>query len=120
MKFTLQVWRQENSEASGKFVTYEADNVSADMSFLEMLDVVNEDLERKGEVPIAFEHDCREEICGSCGCMINGKPHGHRPRTTTCQLHMREFTDGETIVIEPFRAKPFSVIKDLVVDRSSI
>ncbi len=119
MQFTLRVWRQESPAVPGRLVTYEANDVSADMSFLEMLDVVNEDLESQGQVPIAFEHDCREGICGSCGCMINGKPHGHRPRTTTCQLHMREFNDGDTIVIEPFRAKPFKVIKDLVVDRSS-
>jgi succinate dehydrogenase / fumarate reductase iron-sulfur subunit len=119
MQFTLRVWRQDGPGSTGAFKTYVAENISADMSFLEMLDVVNEKLEASGEVPIAFEHDCREGICGSCGCMINGKPHGHRPRTTTCQLHMREFKDGDEIVIEPFRAKPFSVVKDLIVDRSS-
>jgi succinate dehydrogenase / fumarate reductase iron-sulfur subunit len=119
MRFTLKVWRQEGPDATGGFVSYDVDNVSNEMSFLEMLDVVNEGLEREQKVPIAFESDCREGICGSCGCMINGRPHGHRPRTTTCQLHMREFNDGDTIVIEPFRAKPFKVIKDLIVDRSS-
>lgn len=119
MKLTLKVWRQSNAKAAGKFVTYEATDVTEEMSFLEMLDVVNEDLEAKGEDPIAFESDCREGICGSCGCMINGQPHGHVPRTTTCQLHMREFEDGQTIVIEPFRAKGFPVLRDLVVDRSA-
>lgn len=119
MKLTLKVWRQSNAKAAGKFVTYEAADVTEEMSFLEMLDVVNEKLEAEGEDPIAFESDCREGICGACGCMINGQPHGHVPRTTTCQLHMREFEDGQTIVIEPFRAKGFPVLRDLVVDRSA-
>lgn len=119
MKFTLKVWRQAGPQEPGELVTYEAPDISSDMSFLEMLDVVNEGLEAKGEEPIVFDHDCREGICGSCGVMINGRPHGHRPRTTTCQLHMREFNDGDTIVIEPFRAKAFPVIKDLMVDRSA-
>ncbi len=119
MNLTLKIWRQSGKGATGKLVTYPVTDVNEDMSFLEMLDVLNESLEVQGEEPIAFESDCREGICGSCGCMINGKPHGHRDRTTTCQLHMREFNDGDTIVIEPFRAEAFPVLKDLVVDRSS-
>ena len=119
MDLTLHVWRQENAAAEGKFVTYEARDISPDMSFLEMLDVVNEGLIERGEEPIAFDHDCREGICGMCGLMINGVAHGPEPATTTCQLHMRHFQDGDTIYIEPWRARPFPVIKDLIVDRSA-
>ena len=117
----LHVWRQPPG-GEGRMVTYteEAKGISPDMSFLEMLDVVNERLIAKGEEPIAFEHDCREGICGSCGMVINGQAHGPRDRTTTCQLHMREFSDGDTIVIEPWRSAAFPVIKDLVVDRSGL
>ena len=117
MNLTLRVWRQKNSEAAGQFVVYEATDISPDMSFLEMLDVVNEGLIRRGEEPIAFDHDCREGICGTCGMMINGIAHGPLPATTTCQLHMRHFSNGQAITIEPWRARPFPVIKDLVVDR---
>jgi len=119
MNLTLKVWRQKDADSPGKLETYEAKGIMEEMSFLEMLDVVNERLESQGMEPIAFESDCREGICGACGCMINGRPHGHQERTTTCQLHMREFKDGDTIVIEPFRAKAFTVLKDLVVDRSA-
>ena len=119
INITLKVWRQKNNKEKGKFETYKASNISVHMSFLEMLDVVNENIEAMGIEPITFEHDCREGICGSCGFMINGQPHGHRSRTTTCQLHMREFSDGDVIVLEPFRAKAFPIIKDLMVDRSS-
>jgi succinate dehydrogenase iron-sulfur subunit len=119
MNLTLFVWRQPNSQVQGKMVRYEAKNVSDHMSFLEMLDVVNEELIAKGEDPIAFDHDCREGICGTCGMVINGVPHGPRKATTTCQLHMRTFKDGDTIYIEPWRAKPFPVLKDLVVDRGA-
>lgn len=119
MRFKLHVWRQAGPDAEGKLVTYEADDMSPDMSFLEMLDVVNERLIEKGEDPIAFAHDCREGICGSCGVMINGEAHGPLKETATCQLHMRSFNDGDEIVIEPWRAKAFPVIKDLVVDRSA-
>lgn len=119
MKLTLQIWRQSNPQTPGKLVEYKADDVSPDMSFLEMLDVVNEGLIKKGEEPIAFDHDCREGICGMCGVVINGTPHGPIPATTTCQLHMRSFKDGDTVTIEPWRAAPFPVIKDLVVDRAS-
>ncbi|MBK9709197.1 MAG: succinate dehydrogenase/fumarate reductase iron-sulfur subunit [Acidobacteria bacterium] len=119
MKLTLRVWRQKSANTSGQFVEYKATNVSTDMSFLEMLDVLNEDLIKRGEEQIAFDHDCREGICGMCGLVINGKPHGPLGATTTCQLHMRTFKDGDTITIEPWRASPFPVIKDLVVDRSA-
>jgi succinate dehydrogenase / fumarate reductase iron-sulfur subunit len=119
MNLTLKVWRQSHSEAKGKFETYQAVNISPDCSFLEMLDIVNEELELKGIEPIAFEHDCREGICGSCGLVINGRPHGPLQGITTCQLHMRHFNDCDTIWIEPWRAKAFPVIKDLIVDRSS-
>ncbi|MAY81691.1 MAG: hypothetical protein CL930_13025 [Deltaproteobacteria bacterium] len=119
MNLKLHVWRQNGPNDKGAFVTYDATDVNEEMSFLEMLDVINEGLEGEGKEPIAFESDCREGICGACGCMINGQPHGHKARTTTCQLHMREFKDGDEIVIEPFRAKAFGVIKDLVVDRSA-
>ena len=119
MHITLKVWRQPNAQADGSFVEYDAPDISPDMSFLEMLDVVNEDLVLRGEDPIAFDHDCREGICGMCGMMINGIAHGPERATTACQLHMRHFKDGDTIVIEPWRARAFPVIKDLVVDRSA-
>ena len=119
MNLTLRIWRQKNANTAGQFVTYEAREISHDMSFLEMLDIVNEDLTRRGEEPIAFDSDCREGICGSCGLVINGRPHGPAPATTVCQLHMRFFKDGATITIEPWRAAPFPVIKDLVVDRGA-
>ncbi|HWN81385.1 MAG TPA: succinate dehydrogenase/fumarate reductase iron-sulfur subunit, partial [Candidatus Udaeobacter sp.] len=119
MNLTLHVWRQKDARSPGKFVTYPAPDVSPDMSFLEMLDVVNEGLIQKGEEPIAFDHDCREGICGTCGVVINGRPHGPRDRTTACQLHMRSFKDGDALTIEPWRASAFPVIKDLVVDRTS-
>ncbi len=115
----LKVWRQKSSKENGGFVEYQANDISTDSSFLEMLDVVNESLIKKGEEPIAFDHDCREGICGSCGFIINGDAHGPMKSTTACQLHMRKFANGETLVIEPFRAKAFPVIKDLMVDRSS-
>jgi len=116
---SLKVWRQPAKDQPGRLVDYVARDISTDMSFLEMLDVVNEGLIRKGEDPIAFDSDCREGICGACGCMINGVAHGPDPGTTTCQLHMRRFNNGETIVIEPWRAKAFPVLKDLMVDRSA-
>lgn len=119
MNLTLRVWRQKNANTPGEFVTYPAHNVSPDMSFLEMLDVVNQDLIRRGESPIAFDSDCREGICGMCSLVINGIPHGHDQGATVCQLHMRHFKDGETITVEPWRAKPFPILKDLVVDRSA-
>uniref|UniRef100_UPI00389953E6 succinate dehydrogenase/fumarate reductase iron-sulfur subunit n=1 Tax=Daejeonella oryzae TaxID=1122943 RepID=UPI00389953E6 len=119
MNLTLKVWRQKNAEAKGKLVTYKAQAISPDMSFLEMLDVVNEDLIKKSEDPIHFDHDCREGICGSCSLHINGQPHGPKHAITTCQLHMRSFKDGETIVIEPWRASAFPVIKDLATDRGA-
>jgi succinate dehydrogenase / fumarate reductase, iron-sulfur subunit len=119
MNLTLRIWRQKNAETPGRFIEYEAKEISPDMSFLEMLDVVNEDLISRGEEQIAFDHDCREGICGTCGLVINGTPHGPLPATTTCQLHMRTFKEGDTITIEPWRARPFPVIKDLVVDRSA-
>ncbi|MAM29667.1 MAG: succinate dehydrogenase/fumarate reductase iron-sulfur subunit [Flavobacteriaceae bacterium] len=119
MKLTLKIWRQANAQAKGQMVTYPIDGVEEDMSFLEMLDVLNEDLINKGEEPVVFDHDCREGICGSCSLQINGEPHGPDRLVTTCQLHMRMFNDGDTIVIEPFRATAFPVIKDLMVDRSS-
>ncbi|MBL7999791.1 MAG: succinate dehydrogenase/fumarate reductase iron-sulfur subunit [Candidatus Kapabacteria bacterium] len=119
MKLTLNIWRQQNAQTKGGMKTYLLDNVSPHMSFLEMLDVLNEQLIAKGEEPVAFDHDCREGICGSCGMMINGMAHGPEALTTTCQLHMRKFNDGDTITIEPWRAKAFPVVKDLVVDRSA-
>ncbi|MFQ5678473.1 MAG: succinate dehydrogenase/fumarate reductase iron-sulfur subunit [Gemmatimonadota bacterium] len=119
MQLTLHVWRQPGPHEAGRFVRYEAANVSPDMSFLEMLDVLNERLVEQGEEPIAFEHDCREGICGSCGLMINGEPHGPHRLTATCQLHMRSFRDGAEIWIEPWRATAFPVLKDLIVDRSA-
>src|SRR5262249_49758671 len=120
VKLTLQVWRQKDRNAQGRFVTYEGPDVSPDMSFLEMLDVVNERLIARGEDPIAFDHDCREGICGTCGMVINGAPHRPRLATTACQLHMRSFEDGDTITIEPWRAAAFPVLKDLVVDRGAL
>ena len=119
MKLTLHVWRQKSPRDDGRFVTYEAKDISPDMSFLEMLDVVNERLIAIGEEPIAFDHDCREGICGTCGMVINGKAHGPRRGTTACQLHMRSFKDGDSITIEPWRASAFPVIRDLVVDRTA-
>src|SRR4051812_37915464 len=119
LNLTLKVWRQPKADAAGHFVTYEARDISPDMSFLEMLDVVNERLIMDGEDPIAFDHDCREGICGMCGMMINGVAHGPERATTVCQLHMRHFVDGDTLTIEPWRARPFPVIKDLVVDRGA-
>ncbi len=119
MKLKLNVWRQKNGASSGQFVSYAANEVSKDMSFLEMLDVLNEELIAKGEDPIAFDHDCREGICGMCSMVINGRPHGPQKNTTACQLHMRQFNDGDEITIEPWRAKAFPVIKDLAVDRSA-
>jgi len=118
MKLTLHVWRQKDAKSPGKFVRYEANDVSPDISFLEMLDIVNDELITKGDEPIAFDHDCREGICGSCGLMINGTAHGPQRATTTCQLHMRSFKGVDEIWIEPWRANPFPVIKDLVVDRT--
>ncbi len=115
----LKVWRQKNEKTSGKFADYEVKGISTEMSFLEMIDVLNEQLIAKGEEPIAFDHDCREGICGMCSMYINGKPHGPWEGTTTCQLHMRAFNDGDTIVVEPWRAKAFPVIKDLMVNRSA-
>lgn len=115
----LKIWRQKNKDDKGKFVHYDANDISTDMSFLEMLDLINEGLIKKGEEPIAFDSDCREGICGSCGLYINGRPHGPLKGVATCQLHMRHFKDGETITIEPWRAKAFPVIKDLIVDRSA-
>ena len=119
MKLKLKIWRQKNSETKGSIVEYEINNISPDMSFLEMLDVLNAELILKDEDPVSFDHDCREGICGSCSLFINGQAHGPDRRITTCQLHMRKFNDGDTIFIEPFRAKAFPVIKDLVVDRSA-
>jgi len=119
MKIHLNVWRQKNAQTNGKFETYDLDNISEDMSFLEMLDVLNESLNNDGKEPVVFDHDCREGICGTCSMVINGKPHGPQKLTTTCQLHMRSFKDGDHITIEPFRAGAFPVIKDLMVDRSA-
>jgi len=119
MKLTLQIWRQKNAKAEGKIVEYPIDGIEEDMSFLEMLDVLNEKLINKGDEPVSFDHDCREGICGSCSLFINGEAHGPDRGIPTCQLHMRMFKDGDTIFIEPFRALAFPVIKDLVVDRSS-
>lgn len=119
MKIHLKIWRQPNTNAQGKMVDYTLDNVSPDMSFLETIDMLNEILVRKGEEPIAFDHDCREGICGMCSMMINGQAHGPNRMTTTCQLHMRSFKNGDTIYVEPWRAKAFPIIKDLMVDRSA-
>jgi succinate dehydrogenase / fumarate reductase iron-sulfur subunit len=119
MKLTLKIWRQKGPNDKGRMVTYPIDNIADDMSFLEMLDVLNEELVEKGEDPVAFDHDCREGICGMCSLYINGEPHGPDRGITTCQLHMRHFKDGDTIYIEPWRAKAFPVIKDLIVDRGA-
>ena len=120
MNLTLRVWRQKGPQDRGRFVTYEHKNVSPDMSFLEMLDVLNEELIERGEEPITFEHDCREGICGCCGIVVNGVAHGPRRGTTLCQLHMRTFRDGDRLTLEPWRAKAFPVLKDLLVDRSAL
>jgi len=120
MKLNLNIWRQPGPKEKGKFVSYELSDVSPEMSFLEMLDSLNKQLIEKGEIPVAFDHDCREGICGTCSLYINGKPHGPNEKTTTCQLHMREFKDGETITVEPWRGKAFPVIKDLIVDRNAL
>ena len=119
MTFTLKIWRQENSAAAGRMVEYRVEGISPDMSFLEMLDVLNDKLESSGEMPVAFDHDCREGICGMCSLAIDGKPHGFERGTTVCQLHMRHFKNGDTIHIEPWRARAFPVVRDLVVDRSA-
>jgi succinate dehydrogenase / fumarate reductase iron-sulfur subunit len=120
MKLTLKIWRQAKHDAPGQFVTYTLDEVSEDSSFLEMLDLLNEHLIMQGREPVAFDHDCREGICGMCGVMINGVAHGPERATTTCQLHMRHFKDGDTIVVEPWRARAFPVVKDLIVDRTAL
>lgn len=119
MKLLLKIWRQKDGSSKGKLVDYPIDHIEGDMSFLEMLDVLNQELIEKGEEPVVFDHDCREGICGSCSLMINGEPHGPDRLITTCQLHMRRFNDGDTIVIEPFRATAFPVLKDLMVDRTA-
>jgi len=118
MRLTLRIWRQSNTQSRGRLMSYEVDDISPDMSFLEVLDRVNERLILAGDEPVAFDHDCREGICGACGMVINGRPHGPRRATTACQLHMRHFADGAAIWVEPWRARAFPVIKDLVVDRS--
>ncbi|GAB2540698.1 succinate dehydrogenase/fumarate reductase iron-sulfur subunit [Rufibacter soli] len=120
MNLTLKVWRQQNSQAAGKLETYQVKDISPEMSFLEMMDVLNEGLLLNGVDPVAFDHDCREGICGMCSLYINGRAHGPERGTTTCQLHMRKFSDGDTITIEPWRAAPFPVLKDLCVDRSAL
>jgi succinate dehydrogenase / fumarate reductase, iron-sulfur subunit len=119
LSLTLKIWRQPDARSRGQFQTYHLDDISPDMSFLEMLDVLNERLIQEGQEPVAFDHDCREGICGACGMMINGQAHGPDAETTTCQLHMRRFSDGDTIIIEPWRARAFPVVRDLVVDRSA-
>lgn len=119
MNLTLKIWRQKNAEDKGKLEEYKVSDISEHMSFLEMMDVLNEQLTNEGKEPVAFDHDCREGICGSCSMFINGRPHGPGKEVTTCQLHMRSFKDGDTIYIEPWRAKAFPVMKDLVVDRSA-
>ena len=119
MNLTLKIWRQPNAQASGRFETYPVSNISSEMSFLEMIDVLNEQLIKEGNEPVAFDHDCREGICGMCSMYINGRPHGPWQKNTTCQLHMRAYKDGDTITVEPWRANSFPVIKDLMVDRSA-
>jgi succinate dehydrogenase / fumarate reductase iron-sulfur subunit len=120
MDFTLKIWRQENARTTGRFETYKVEEISPDCSFLEMLDILNQKLIDKFEKPVCFDHDCREGICGACSLYINGRPHGPDSAVTACQLHMRKFKNGEVIIVEPWRAKPFPVIKDLVVDRSAL
>ncbi|UCD31883.1 MAG: succinate dehydrogenase/fumarate reductase iron-sulfur subunit [Desulfobacterales bacterium] len=120
INLTLKIWRQETSGAKGQLETYHASNISTDMSFLEMIDTINEQLTLDGKDPIAFDHDCREGICGMCGAVVNGRPHGPEKGTTLCQLHMRHFSDGDTVVVEPWRSRAFPVIKDLAVDRSAM
>jgi len=119
VRLTLKIWRQERRDSAGRFESYEVEDISPDYSFLEMLDILNERLEEKGERPVAFDHDCREGICGTCGMMIDGEAHGPWDRSTTCQLHMRAFKDGDEITIEPFRSRAFPVVQDLMVDRSA-
>lgn len=119
MNLTLKVWKQKNAESEGRFETFQVKNISSEMSFLEMFDVLNEELIKEGKEPIAFDHDCREGICGTCSMYINGRPHGPWHANTTCQLHMRAYKNGDTIVVEPWRAKAFPVIKDLIVDRTA-
>ncbi|MGB5913681.1 MAG: succinate dehydrogenase/fumarate reductase iron-sulfur subunit, partial [Phormidesmis sp.] len=119
MKINLRVWRQANPQADGSFENYAVEGVQSDLSFLEVLDMLNEQLTAKGEVPVEFDHDCREGICGSCGMMVDGQAHGPQQKTAVCQLYMRNFQDGDTVTLEPWRAKAFPVIKDLVVDRSA-
>jgi succinate dehydrogenase / fumarate reductase iron-sulfur subunit len=119
MNLTLKIWRQKNAKAKGKFETFKLNDISPEASFLEMLDILNQQLINEGKEPVAFDHDCREGICGTCGLYINGRPHGPERGVTTCQLHMRKFKDGDTIVIEPWRAKAFPIVRDLVVDRSA-
>ena len=119
MKLTLEIWRQKSADVTGRFETYELDGVSTHMSFLEMLDVLNQELIERGQEPVAFDHDCREGICGTCGFVINGVAHGHVKRNTICQLHMRNFSDGDHIVLEPWRSKAFPLVRDLIVDRSA-
>ncbi|HCL84843.1 MAG TPA: succinate dehydrogenase/fumarate reductase iron-sulfur subunit [Chitinophagaceae bacterium] len=119
MNLTLRIWRQKNSETKGRFETYKIEDISSEMSFLEMMDVLNEKLIREGQEPVAFDHDCREGICGTCSMFINGRPHGPWHANTTCQLHMRAYQDGDTITVEPWRANAFPVLKDLIVDRSA-
>ena len=119
MKLFLKIWRQKNPESEGKIISYEIDGITEDMSFLEMMDVLNEKIMHDGGDPVAFDHDCREGICGSCSMFINGQPHGPDRGVTTCQLHMRKFKDGDTIYVEPFRSRAFPIIKDLVVDRTA-
>jgi len=120
LSLTLKIWRQENASKPGRLVTYNMRDISPDMSFLEMLDTLNETLTREGNAPVAFDHDCREGICGSCGAMVNGRAHGPLSKTTLCQVHMRSFKDGDTLVIEPFRAKAMPIVKDLVIDRTAM
>jgi succinate dehydrogenase / fumarate reductase iron-sulfur subunit len=120
MKFTLKIWRQANATARGQFVTYQVEDISPDASFLEMLDVLNNNLVRKGQDPVAFDHDCREGICGSCGLMIDGRAHGPGKACATCEVRMRSFADGAAITVEPWRAKPFPILKDLIVDRTAL
>jgi succinate dehydrogenase / fumarate reductase iron-sulfur subunit len=119
MDLTLKIWKQENAKKKGRFITYKVKEISPNCSFLEMLDILNEQLILQNEEPVAFDHDCREGICGTCSLYINGRPHGPDDAVTTCQLHMRKFKEGDTIVVEPWRAKPFPVVKDLIVDRSA-